>query len=107
MSAEEFTTIILFTAKAGKEDKVRELATSLTESTRTKDKGCINYVFHQRVDSPHEFVLYERWHDTAALQAHVARLNDVYGTPPAGELFPPSIRELFKKIELISLRVIV
>lgn len=108
MSSEEEITVLLFmTAKAGREDEGRELATSLTESTRAEDEGCINYVFHQRVDNPREFVLYERWRDQAAIGAHLARLQAVYGPPPpGGGAFPAALGEPFEKTEGIGLRVI-
>lgn len=98
MSSEEEITILFFmTAKAGREDEMRELAPSLTESTRAEDEGCINYVFHQRVDNPREFVLYERWRDRAALDAHLARLQAVSGLPASDGL---------EKTETIFLRVV-
>ena len=108
MSAEENTTIVIFmTVKVGREEESRKLAPSLTESTRAEDEGCINYVFHQRVDSPREFVLYERWRDGGALQAHLARLQDVYGPPPSGQQgLPATLLEPFEKFEAIALRVI-
>jgi quinol monooxygenase YgiN len=108
MSAEESITAVIFmTCKAEREDEIRKLATSLTESTRAQDEGCINYVFHQRVDNPREFVMYERWRDLAALQAHLARLQEVYGPPSPGQQgLPAAILEPFEKFEGIGLRVI-
>jgi len=108
MSSEENITVLLFmTAKAGREDECRELAASLTESTRAEDEGCINYVFHQRVDNPREFVLYERWRDGAAIGAHLARLQAVYGPPaPDGGALAAALTEPFEKMENIALRVV-
>jgi len=107
MSTEENITIVAFlTGKAGREEEILKTVASQTESTRAED-GCINYVFHQRVDNPREFVLYERWRDLAALQAHLARLQDVYGPPPPGEQgLPAAVLEPFEKFEGIGLRVI-
>ncbi len=107
MSSEENVTIVLFlTGKTGREEEIRKLVASLTESTRAKDEGCINYVFHQRVDSPREFVLYERWRDLAAVQAHLARLQDVYGPPAPGGVLPAALLEPYEKCESIPLRVV-
>ena len=107
MSPEEEITILFFmTAKAGREEEIREQVASQTESTRAEDEGCINYVIHQRVDNPREFVLYERWQDGAALGAHLARLQAVYGPPPAGESLPAALLEPIEKWEAIPLRVV-
>lgn len=108
MSLEENITVLLFmTTKAGREDECRGLATSLTESTRAEDEGCINYVFHQRADNPREFVLYERWRDRDALGAHLARLQAVYGPPaPGGGALPAALVEPFERTESIALSVI-
>ena len=108
MSSEEEITVLLFmTARAGREDECRELATSLTESTRAEDEGCINYVFHQRADNAREFVLYERWRDRDAIGAHLARLQAVYGAPaPGGGALPAALGEPFEKTESIVLSVV-
>lgn len=108
MSSEEEVTVLLFmTAKAGREDECRELTAKLAESTRAEDEGCINYVFHQRADNAREFVLYERWRDQAAIGAHLARLQAVYGPPAPGEgPFPAALGEPFEKSEVVALSVV-
>ena len=86
MSVEENITILFFmTAKAGREEECRELVTRSTETTRAEDEGCINYIFHQQIDNPREFVLYEQWRDQAALNAHLARLQAVGGATDVAE----------------------
>ena len=94
------------TARKGKEDELRELAVSLTGSTHADDEGCIYYDFHQRLDNPREFIIYERWRDQSALEAHLDRLNKIYGAPAPGELFPPSMLELIEKAEVVGLQII-
>lgn len=80
MSSEENITFLFFmTAKAGREEECRELATRVTETTRAENEGCISYVFHQQNDNPREFVLYEQWRDQAAVDAHLARLQAADG----------------------------
>jgi quinol monooxygenase YgiN len=106
MSSEEIISIVSMTARKGKADSLRELAISLTGSTRANDAGCINYTFQQRLDNPDEFIIYERWLDAASLEAHLARLNSVYGPPTPGEIFPPAILELLEKAEVINLRAV-
>jgi len=63
MSSEEIFAIVIINAKADKEKEIRELFARLSKETLANDEGCINYVFHQRVDYPLEFVCYERWKD--------------------------------------------
>jgi|GEM_PF-779900 len=106
MPGEEFTSLLIMTAREGKEDKLLELGASLSASTHDNDEGCINYTFHRRLDNPREFILYERWRDRAALEAHLARLNKIYGDPAPGELFPPALLEPIEKAEVVGLQVI-
>ena len=106
MSSDELTTMIIITVKSGSEDKMREIAAYLTESTNTNDEGCIYYAFHQQVDNPNMFVIFERWQNSNSLQAHLARLQDVYGPPAPGELFPPTLLELIEKFDIMQLQVI-
>ena len=97
MLSEDIVTVLFFmTAPAGREEECRELVTRLTETTRAEDEGCINYIFHQRIDNPREFVLYEQWRDQAALNAHLARLQAVGGAIDIAE-----------NIHSIRLRVVV
>ena len=106
MPSQEIIMLVALTAKKGKEEKLRELAAGLNRSTNSKDKGCVYYYFHQRVDNPREFIIYERWRDQAALEAHIARLNEIYGTPAPGELFPPAMLELIEKSEMSGLQIV-
>ncbi len=106
MATEEIIMLVTLTVKKGKEDKLRELAVNLTGSTHSKDEGCVYYNFHQRADNPGEYVIYERWRDQAALGAHLARLNETYGQPAPGELFPPAILELVEKTGVSGLQII-
>ena len=106
MSSEEVTMLINLTIKPGSEEKMREIASYLNESTNTSDEGCIYYAFHQQVDNPNIFVIFERWQDSDVLQAHLARLQDMYGPPAPGELFPPPLLELIEKFDIMQLQVI-
>ena len=106
MSSEEVTMLITLTIKTGSEDKMREIASYLNESTNDSDKGCIYYAFHQQVENPNTLVIFERWQDSAALQAHLTRLQDVYGPPAPGELFPPPLLELIEKFDIMQLQIV-
>jgi len=88
--AEEITLLFHMTVKAGREDKFRELATEHVKTTHAEDEGCINFVVLQQRDNPCEFVLYERWRDRAAVEAHIARMQVVYGPPPPGRAGLPA-----------------
>ncbi len=73
---------VLFHVKVdpSKEAEFNAIAAELTTSSR-QDDGCIAYVFHRRVGSPLEVVLYEQWRDQDALTAHIGRLVTEMGPP--------------------------
>jgi len=82
---ENFTVLFSMTAKAGREEECRELVTRIAETTRAEDEGCIHYIWHQQIDNPREFVLYEHWRDQAAVDAHLARLQATGGAMDIAE----------------------
>jgi quinol monooxygenase YgiN len=107
MLKEENIAIMGFsTAKPGREEECIKLASSLTKSTHLEDKGCINYIFFQRVDNPREFIFLEHWQDVSAIQAHIKRLIAVYGPPASGQGLPDALTEPWEKSELVRLRPI-
>jgi antibiotic biosynthesis monooxygenase len=71
------------TVKAG-----REMVPRLARPTRAEDEGCVAYVFYRRTDNPSEAVLYEQWRDVEALNAHIARLQRVFGPQDEQETYP-------------------
>jgi len=75
--------------KAGRENEFREMVPRLMRTTRAEDEGCVAYVFYRRPDNPSEAVLYEQWRDAEALNAHIARLQRVFGPPDEQETYPP------------------
>lgn len=77
-------------AKAGREGECVALAKELMVSTREQDHGCMNYTIYRRSDNSRELVLYEQWRDIEALDAHIARLQKVFGLPDAHEPYPPT-----------------
>jgi hypothetical protein len=78
------------TEKAGRENEFREMVPRLMRTTRAEDEGCVAYVFYRRPDNPSEAVLYEQWRDAEALNAHIARLQRVFGPPDEQETYPPA-----------------
>lgn len=107
MSKEEKIAVMGFsTAKTGREEECIELAKSLILSTHSEDKGCLNYIFFQRIDNPREYVFLEQWQDVSALQSHIKRLISVYGPPSSGQGLPDAIIEPWEKWEFVPLRLI-
>lgn len=70
-------------------------ASLLTRETRNKRKGCLAYSFHQRVDSPTEFVLYEQWASQADLDAHIDQLSELLGPPAPGQRLPEKLLKMY------------
>jgi quinol monooxygenase YgiN len=107
MSKEENIAIMGFsTAKTGREKECIELAKNLTRSTHSEDKGCLNYIFFQRIDNPREFIFLEQWQDVSAVQAHIKRLISIYGPPSSGQGLPDALTEPWEKSEFVSLQLI-
>ena len=82
------TILFSVTVKAECQREFEALAKEMTTSTKAHDQGCIAYTFFRRADQPRDFVLYEQWHDAAALAAHMARLHQVLGPPDDQEPYP-------------------
>jgi quinol monooxygenase YgiN len=82
------TIFFSVTVKAERQTEFEILAREMTVSTKAQDQGCIAYTFYRRADQPRDFVLYEQWHDAAALSAHLTRLHQVLGPPDDREPYP-------------------
>ncbi len=107
MSKEENIAIMGFsTVKTGREEECIELAKNLMRSTHSEDKGCLNYIFFQRIDNPREFIFLEQWQDVSTVQAHIKRLISVYGPPSSGQGLPDALTEPWEKSEFVPLRLI-
>lgn len=76
----------------GREDDVVRMCRELMASTRAEDDGCITYTFYRRSDNPREMLLFEQWRDQDALNAHLTRLQRVYGPPDEHAAEPPRRR---------------
>jgi len=82
------TIFFSMTVKADRQTEFEILARDMTTSTKAQDQGCLAYTFYRRADQQRDFVLYEQWHDAAALSAHMARLHQVLGPPNDREPYP-------------------
>jgi quinol monooxygenase YgiN len=63
------TVIAFIRAKAGMEQRVRDVLVGLTGPTR-REAGCLNYDLFQSESDPRQFVFYENWESAAHLDAH-------------------------------------
>ena len=106
MSPEDIAILGYLTIKEGREEDCLTLMKELMQSTWAEDKGCICYYFYQKPDSPREIIFHERWQDIDALQAHLKRLQNVYGPPTGGSPLPEKIIEPFEKAETVNLKAI-
>ena len=65
-----FTMIVSIQAREGTGAKLEAAFAKAIPPTR-KEKGCLAYNFHRDAKSPTQYLLYESWHDLAALEAHL------------------------------------
>ncbi len=85
--------------KAGREDEFHKLAVELVRSTRAEDEGCVTFTYHQHTSDPSDFFLYEQWRDRDALQGHLDRLIEAFGTPQEGGFLPASITNFWDDMQ--------
>jgi quinol monooxygenase YgiN len=62
---------VTWVAKDGEADTVAEILRQATTLSRA-EPGCLQYDVHRDRDDPNRFVLFERYVDEAALEAHGA-----------------------------------
>ncbi len=84
------TILFHMIVKAGREEEFLKMARDAMAITRAEDRGCISYVIYRQSDDPRRYVLYEQWTDADALNAHVARLQRIFGPPDDREPYPPA-----------------
>ena len=106
VSAGPVTILFSITVKEGREQEANDVIQRLTQSSRAEDDGCLTYVFLQQQNSPREYVLYEQWRDSAALNAHLARLRKVFGPAREGGSIPAAILDLFETSRVVRYRVV-
>ena len=80
-----------FVARPGQEAALRATLTALTRQSR-EESGCLEYTLLEDPDDPARLSIYERWADTAAIDAHdrtphvtefVARFDELLAEPLA------------------------
>jgi len=68
--SEKVTVIARVRAKAGLEDKVKQLCLALVAPSR-KEKGCINYDLYQSSEDPTLCIFYENWESREDVERHL------------------------------------
>jgi quinol monooxygenase YgiN len=92
-----FTLLVRFQAKEGAGEKLEAAFATAAKATR-QEKGCLAYQLNRDVKMPTRYVVYERWQNLAALEAHLksahittllAEINEIRATPPEAEVLIP------------------
>ena len=65
----KITKKVVFIAKEGSIEQMRELLITMIEASRAED-GCELYNIYQLKNRPTEFVVIETWRDEVALKGH-------------------------------------
>lgn len=69
MNNEVLTLVVMFQARPGKENELRNALTGVLAPTR-KEAGCLNYDLHISPDDPAKLMIHENWASKAHHQAH-------------------------------------
>lgn len=67
---ESVTLFVHFTALADKIDELKQALAALIEPTRA-EAGCLAYELNQLSEAQEQFIFYEKWVNTAALDFHL------------------------------------
>ena len=65
-----FTLVVALQAKEGAGEALEAAVAKAARPTR-KEKGCLSYELSRDAKSPRQYLLYERWQDLSALDAHL------------------------------------
>jgi quinol monooxygenase YgiN len=96
-----FMLAVVFKVKEGEEKNLLKAARPCITATR-KEKGCITYELNQSLDTPREFVFYEKWKSIDALARHLetehvktllGALKDILDGPPKFHAFRPTEKQ--------------
>ena len=93
-----FTLVIALKVKDGAGDKFEAAFAKAQKETR-KEKGCLTYDLNRDAKEAGRYLIYERWKDLAALEAHLASeyiktllagLGDVVDGAPEVKILVPA-----------------
>ena len=82
--------IARFTAKEGFEDEVAEMIAGLARNVHT-EPGNVMFEPHREVDNPRKFVVFEKYADDAAFEAHI--------NMPYGKVFNDRLNQIIEEPE--------
>jgi quinol monooxygenase YgiN len=97
-ASKPFTILVHIKIKDGAAAKFESAFASAVAGTR-KEKGNLAYDLNRSTKNPNEYVVYERWQDLAALQAHLktphiqalfAATGDLRDGPPQVDVLVPA-----------------
>lgn len=92
-----FTLLVLLKVKEGSEEKFEKAFATARAETR-KEKGNMQYDLSRDAKSPGQYIVYERWANLAALEAHIkakhietllAEIGPMLASPPEGKTYLP------------------
>ena len=95
--ARPFTLIVRFRIKEGAAAKFEAAFAKATQATR-QEKGNRAYDLNRDPQTPTQYLLYERWQDLSALEAHLktpyitkllAEMGDLQAAPPESSVLLP------------------
>ena len=93
-----FTMLVHLQVKEGTGAKVEAAFAKAIQRTR-REKGCAAYDLNRDPQMPSRYLLYERWHSVADLEAHLraghiatllVELGDLLAAPPDVQVFVPA-----------------
>jgi quinol monooxygenase YgiN len=97
-TSKPFTMLVLLKVKAGNEEKFEKAFSKAVEPTR-KEKGCKAYDLAREAKAAGQYVVYERWADLAALDAHIkskhiqtllGEIGELLASPPEVKVYVPA-----------------
>ena len=87
------TFIAKLVVKPGQEAEIERLQTELSQLTRQSEPDCLVYDFIRHRVEPQTYVVYARFRDEAAFQAHMK-------APFHDRLVPPILASLAREMDL-------
>ena len=93
--AKPFTMLVLLTLKEGNDEKFEAAFAKALKATR-REKGCLAYDLNRDTKAPLRYVVYERWQNLAALEAHLKTEHITTLLAAIGEMLagPPEVHVL-------------
>lgn len=80
-----FVVVAQWQVRAGHEDDVAAILGELIPATRA-EPGCVMFTANRSLDDPRRFILYERFRDRAAFEAHTSSV--IFRDKVLGQIVP-------------------